>query len=418
MGGQSSGNQTVRNVTEVDPITQAWRGNIMQAGGSLYNQGVPAYYPGQTVVPFSNQTQGGLDYLQNYALQGAPNLGAANAASTRAMSGWNPAMPYANSFASGNNPLMQNLLGASQQGVAGQVAPMVQGSMGANPLMGAVAQAGTTRTGMGVPQLQSFANAENPYLDSLFNQGVEQVSNAVNANFARAGRFGANAAHTGALGREIGGLYNQIYAPAYEASQNRALQAAGQLSGIDQGDRAAALQGLGQAAGLYEAGAGRGLAGSELMGSLFAGDASRQLSGASQAAQMGLSGADLLGGMWSQGNQDAARAQALLPSLYSYGMMPGQSLLDVGGMYEGLAGDYLNDDRARYDYAANAPWDYLGRYSQLMSGLPDFSSQTSTTTGPRPNRLMQGLGAAASLGSLFSGGLFGGSLFGAKSIFG
>lgn len=322
MGGGSQ-NSTVRNVTEVDPVTSAWRNNIMQAGASLYNQGTPSYYPGNTVVPFSNQTQAGMDYLQGHAMQGAPNLQAANDASGRALSGWNPAMPYAQNAASGglsNNPAMQSL--------------------------------------------SQFGDANNPHLRSLFNQGAEMVGNAVNANFAQAGRFGANAAHTGALTRGIGDLYSQIYAPAYEQERNRGLTAA-QTQGS-----------------LWDAGANRALA-----------------------------GADLMGGLWSQGNQDAARAQALLPGLFSYGQMPGQAMLDIGGMYEGQAGQYLQADQDRYNYNANAPWQYLSQYAQMMNGLPDFSSSTQTSTQPGPNRLMQGLGAAATIGSLFSGGLFGGSLF-------
>jgi hypothetical protein len=308
MGGGSSGNQTVRNITEVDPVTQAWRGAIFNAGGSLYNQGVPAYYPGQTVVPFADQTQAGLDYLQGHAQQGAQNLGAANASAGRALSGWNPAMPYA--------------------------ANAAQGGLSNNPAMG---------------QLGQFGGADNPHLRGLFDQGAEQVSNAVNANFAQAGRFGpSNAAHTGALTRGIGDLYSQIYAPAYEAERNRGL---------------AATQTMGS---LYDTGANRALA-----------------------------GADLMGGLWSQGNQDAARQQALLPGLFQYGQMPGQAMMDIGGIYEGQAGQYLGDDRARYDYTANAPWDYLQRYAGMMSGLPDFSSSTQQTQGPGANRLMSGLGGAA-----------------------
>ncbi len=314
MGGSTPRSSTVTNTTEVDPVTQAWRGNIMNAGGTLYNQGSPSPYPNSQVVPFSNQTQSGLDYLQNFAQQGAPNLNQANAAQGRALSGWNPAMPYAMNAA--------------------------QGGLADNPA---------------TQQLNQYGNANNPHLQSLFNQGAEQVSNAVNSNFAQAGRFGANAAHSGALGREIGNLYTNIYAPAYESERNRGLQAA-QTQGA-----------------LYDSGANRTM-----------------------------QGIDLAGGLWSQGNQDAARATALQPSLYSYGMMPGQTMMDVGGIYEGLAGQYLQDDVNRYNAPYQNAWDHLGNYASLVSGLPDFSSSTQASTQPGPNRLMQGLGAASSIGGLFA----------------
>lgn len=395
MGGGGQQSSTVTNRTEIDPVTQAWRNNIMGAGGQLYNQGHPTPYPNSQVIPFSNQTQSGLNYLQDYAQQGAPNIGGANDAAMRSLSGWNPAHPYANQFASGQSPFITNIYGAAGQHVAPQVAGMVQNSMWQNPWGNAIAQSGMTPTTAGVGALNSFANAENPYLDSLFNRGAERVSNAVNSNFAQAGRFGANAAHTGALTQGMGDLYSSIYAPAYENAQNRALNAAGQLASVSQADRGAAMQGLSNAGSLFEAGAGRGLQGAGMLGELASQDATRGLSGATTAAGYGLQGADLMGGLWSQGNADAARTTALLPGLYQYGQMPGQSMLDIGGMYEDLAGRYLQDDVNRYNAPYQNAWDHLGNYSQLMSGLPDFSSTTQTTTGPRTNRMMSGLGGAS-----------------------
>lgn len=310
-GGDSSGTQRVINETNIDPVTQQWRGNIMNAGANLYNRGVPEFYPGSTVVPFANQTQQGLDYLQQHAQQGAPNLGAANQASARALSGWNPGQPFALNAAMGglsNNPAMQ--------------------------------------------QLSQFGGADNPHLQGLWNQGARQVSDAVNAQFAQGGRY-ASGAHTGTLTRELGDLYSSIYAPAYEAERNRGLAAAQTMGG------------------LYDTGANRQLAGAELTGAIH-----------------------------SQGNEDAARAQALLPGLYDYAQMPARTMLGVGGAYEGLAQEYLGDDRERYDYTANAPWDYLQRYAGMMSGMPDFSGSTQTTQGPGTNRAMSALGGAAVGGGL------------------
>lgn len=321
MGGSSgSGNQTVTNRTEIDPVTQQWRNSIMGQGNALLNQGVPQYYPGNTVVPFSNQTQAGLDYLQNYSQQGAPNLGAANNAAGRALSGWNPAMPFAANAAAG--------------GLSG------------NP-----AAAG----------LQQYGTGNNQYAQGLFNQAANDIGNAVNAQFAMGGRYGGNAARTDAMTRGIGNAWNQIMTPTYEAERNRGLTA---------------QQTLGS---LYDSGANRTLAGTEL-----------------------------LGGLYSQGNEDAARATALLPSTYSYGLQPGQGMLDVGGMYEGQAQNYLNADQARYNYTANAPWQYLQQYAGLMNGLPDFSSQTTNTQGPGTNRVMSGLGGGiAGLGAASALGLTG-----------
>lgn len=327
MGGQPSGNSTVRNVTEIDPVTQAWRNALFQQGGALYNQGTPAYYPGNTVVPFADQTQSGLDYLQGHAAAGVPGLRQAYNSAERIMTGANPAMPFAANAAAG--------------GLSG------------NPA---------------TSQLGQYGGGDNPYLRGLFDRGAAQVSDAVNANFARSGRY-ASGAHSGTLGREIGNLYSDIYAPAYEAERNRGLTAA---------------QSMGS---LYDSGANRALAGAELMG-----------------------------GLYSQGSQDAIRQQALLPSLFQAGQLPGQAMLDVGGIYEGMANQYLGADRDRYNYEANAPWQYLQQYAGLMNGMPSFTNSTQSTTGPGSNRVMSGLGGAMSgfsLGNMIfpgAGGLVGGGL--------
>lgn len=394
-GSQSPSSQTVTNKTEVDPVTQAWRSNIMNAGGALYNQGTPAYYPGSTVVPFSNQTQSGLDTLQNYAQGGAANLGAANDANARALSGYNPGLGYANNAAAGGlyNSAAPMLLGASQTRVAPQISPFIAQN---NAYGQGVANAGAQQTTAGVGALQNFASAQNPYLDQMYQQGAQQVANNVNGNFMQAGRFGANAANTQALTNGLGQLYTSIYAPAYENAQNRSLDAANSLAGISQADRSAAMSGYGQAGQMA-------LQGGSLFGDTLANDAARRYQGASDYAGLNesglnrqLSGAQTLGSLYSQGNADAARAQALLPSTYQYGQMPGQSMLDIGGMYENQANNVLQGDVGRYNYNANAPWQYLQQYSGLMSGLPDFSSSTSNTTGTQQtNRLMSGLGGAA-----------------------
>lgn len=315
MGGQSTPEkQTVVNETTPDPFTQQWRQNIYGAAQANFDQGPPQYYPGQTVVPFSPWTQAGLDQMTTQANAGAPNMQAANDASATALAGGgaNPALPTAMNYANGN---------------AGSI--------------------------WGGQQLQDTASgaAMNPYLDSVFNAAAPRVQDAVNSNFAKAGRYGGNAAHTGALTREMGNLAASIYAPAYEAERGRQMQAAGQMSGLQ------------------------------------------------------LAGADLASGIHGQGNSDALRAQALLPSLYQYGQMPAQSLLQVGAANEGMQGQYIDDAMTRYNYPYAAQQDALNRYAGIVNGLPDFSGSTTTSTGtPASNGAMSAMGgvmAGAQLGSMF-----------------
>lgn len=336
MGGQSGGSQTVTNKTEIDPVTQAWRTSIMNAGSGLYNQGAPAYYPNNTVVPFANQTMQGLNMLESQAQGGAPLYNAAiNAAGNSFQQ--NPAMPLAMQTAQGQLPQNQY-----------------------------------------AQTLQAFGGANNPHLRSVFDQGAEQITNAVGGAMSRAGRYGSPGAHQGTLTRELGNLWNNINMPAYEQERNRGLSAA------------------------------------QTLGQMGEGALNRQVAGQ-----------ELAGGMFSQGNMDAARMSALLPGLYDYGGAPARSLMGVGGAYEGLAQDYLDADRERYDYAANAPWAYLQQYAGLMSGLPDFSSTTTTGPAPRSNRAlsalgggMTGLGAAQALGMAGPAGWALGGLGALAGLFG
>ena len=423
MGSKTPATQTVTNKTEVDPTTAAWQKALFNQGSQLYGQGPSEYYPGSTVVPYAQQTLQGLDMLQSNAQQGAVGLPQAYDASMRAMSGYTPGMNTAMLASQGGmtNPFTGAIWNAANQSTA----PQVAGQIGMAGVYGnQVAQAGQAPTTMGVDALQGFSDAQNPYLDQLFQQGAEKVRNSVNAQFSGAGRTGANAAHTGALTAGLSDLYTGIYAPAYESAQNRSLSAAGQLAGIDQADRAAEMSGYGTAASL-------GLQGAGLYGDFLNTDAARRYQGATDLAGLSesgfdrrLQGSELAGSLWSQGNTDAARASALLPSLYQYGEMPGQSMVGVGGAYEALSQQYLDDAMNRWNYGQNADWENLQRYASLMSGLPSFTSSTQTTSGGAgQNRAMGALGGAASgasMGSMFGpwgtaigagvGGLFG--LFG------
>lgn len=501
MAKSSPSTQTVTSKTEVDPLTQQWRSAIFNQGNELLSQGAPEYYPGSTVVPYAPQTIQGLNMMQANAQGGAVGLPQAYDASMRAMSGYNPGAYTAMQAANGNmqNPNTGAISDAANQNVAGQVQPMVGTGTGANPYTGNLAQAGQqgaagsvqsyldrvngfldsspyagqiAQTGerpttMGVDALGSFADAQNPYLDQMFQQGAAKITDQVNSQFSQAGRTGANAAYGGTLADSLGGLYTSIYAPAYENAQNRSLQAAGQLAGIDQSDRAAqmsgyesaagmglqgaglglqgaglygdtltgdlnrGLQGYGMAGDLAESGYGRQLQGADLYGGLLNSDATRRYQGASDLASLSeagfdrqLQGSELAGNMWSQGNEDAARSQALLPSLYQYGNQPAQDMIGVGGAYENLNREYLDADMARYNYNQNADWDMLSRYAGLMNGLPDFSSQTQTTTGQQGgNRAMGALGGAASgasMGSMFGpwGTAIGAGVGGLMGLFG
>lgn len=302
-GGGGSTTQTTTNTP--DPITQQWRQDVFNRATPILNAGPPAYYPGQTVADFSPQTQTALTDMSSVAAGGVPNLGAATTANARALSGWNPALGAASRAAYGGDS------------TAGQIAPV----------------------------LSQFMGATNPYLDSLYAQGAHDVTNGVNAQFAQAGRFGANASYGAGLAKGLGNLYSSIYAPAYESNMNRGLQAAGMYNDA------------------------------------LTGDANRQLSGAST-----------LGSIYSQTNADAATAANALPNLYGAALLPSATEQQVGSIYDTQNQAQIDAAKAKYDYTATAPWQQLQAFASMMSGLPTFGSQTTTGTTKKSSGLSFGFG--------------------------
>lgn len=83
--GSSSGGSKEQKVTSEQKLPE-WLDSRMQAGASraegLYQQGMPDYFPGSSVVPFSQQTQDAMGMTEDLARSGAgvqPALGASNA---------------------------------------------------------------------------------------------------------------------------------------------------------------------------------------------------------------------------------------------------------------------------------------------------------------------------------------------------
>lgn len=96
--------------------------------------------------------------------------------------------------------------GSTQAGIAGLegAAPNLTGARDA---LGNVVPGSTAGFGVGLGQLSNVAGGAmlgaNPHLDQVIDQSREGVTNAVNGQFAGAGRYGS-AAHTGALTKGLG----------------------------------------------------------------------------------------------------------------------------------------------------------------------------------------------------------------------
>lgn len=180
MGGSSTPTKTT-TTTEPPAFIQPYMQYGAQQSRALYETGGPQYYQGNTVVPFSQQSEQALGLTEQRALNGSP---VTNAAQNYAANTLNTTP--ASQFGSASNPYASS----------------------ANP----------------------YGSVNNPYLDATFNKAADTVQNRLETQFAGAGRnVGASRpANTDMLSD----LATQIYGGAYENERNRGLSYDQQQLGI------------------------------------------------------------------------------------------------------------------------------------------------------------------------------------------
>jgi hypothetical protein len=71
-------NQTTTNTSGPPSWLQPYYNQALTGAQQQYNQGPAKYYDGQTVIPFSDQTNQGLSMIQNRATNGSPLTGSAS----------------------------------------------------------------------------------------------------------------------------------------------------------------------------------------------------------------------------------------------------------------------------------------------------------------------------------------------------
>jgi|TARA_R100000149_G_C5880177_1_gene145109 hypothetical protein len=88
----SKGGSTTRQVTQTmtDPTTAPFKEFGLSEAKRLYGQGPMQYYPGQTVVGFSPETEMALSGLREQAIQGSPFIGAVQDVVMQNLMGTNP----------------------------------------------------------------------------------------------------------------------------------------------------------------------------------------------------------------------------------------------------------------------------------------------------------------------------------------
>jgi hypothetical protein len=167
MGGSSTPSHTSQT-TEPPAYLAPYLRDAATETQSLYRTGGPQYYPGNTVVPFSSQTEAALGGTEQRALAGSPVNRAAQDYATRTLT----------------------------------TAPTSQ-----------------------------FGGASNPYLDATFNRAADQVQNRIQSGFAGSGRnieagrpLAAQEMNDLATGIYGGAYENERNRMAQDLAQQRATQ--------------------------------------------------------------------------------------------------------------------------------------------------------------------------------------------------
>jgi len=391
----------------------------MSSAQNLFNQGPPQYYPGQTIAPFSAQTLAGMNGIQANAGTTAPWAQTMGASLTGMMAPPpTPGTGFAAGLANGGgfNPFMSAAAaaGARPNAGLGAIMPYATGQAGMNPFLGNILQAsGQTASGIGTQTLQQAAGGgflQNPFLSAAVGRATDAVRQSTDAMFSRGGRYGSSA-HQDVLGKNVGDVASAMYGAAYDQDAGRMMGAAGQLSQYENAGLDRALQGVNAAAGVAEQGLGRMYDAATLMPAYFEQGAQRALSGFGAAGGMyqqgldtGLNAFQTLGQDRSRTNADALAAIGAAPGVYDFANQGARDLMGVGQMLEGMDQSQIDADRARWDYAQNAPRanvEWLNAIATGQGQLGGTQNMQGVTYQPyqRSNPFLTGLGAAGAFAS-------------------
>ena len=219
----SSGSSSPKNTTQtqmIDPQMKQWlmgSGGLFPSAKSLYDQGAPDYYQGQTYTPFNDAQNTAVAGITNYANSNAANAGA-NAYRTVG----NTLVDRLNNGTDWNAAPMQSVTGANVQGPTADYSPALNQALSGSP--------------------------NNPWLDQQANGIVDKITRNYQENIAPATRAGAEMAGQYGSSRQgiaegvqqrgmnddIANTLANLYGAANESAQNRAASTAALLAGQSQ----------------------------------------------------------------------------------------------------------------------------------------------------------------------------------------
>jgi len=356
-GGGGGGSQTQSTVSELDPTVKPYVSYGLGEAQKLYQTAGPSYYPGQTYISPSTQTQQALQAAQSRALQGSPLV------------------PQAQQTVSGLQQAVNPALQGYQQLQAGSGI-----TTGLNPALPSYQQLLGGGSNLSLPGTQTTASGaylgSNPYFNAALMQGAQ----AATTNYLDA----INQARSGAslAGRYGSGAATELQSRAQQNLANALAQQAGQLTysqyGMERGLQEGALGRLSDISGQQFQ---QQLAATQGLGGLAESQLGRQMSAQQQSFQNALAATQGLGGLAEQQAQRQMAAAQAAPGLAGADYADIQQLMNVGQTAEDYQRQALEADIGRYEYGQNLPYTKLQSFLSAAYGAPMGQTTTARTSG-------------------------------------
>lgn len=362
---------TTTTTSTIDPTLAPFLVTGLERAQNLFLTGAqPTYYPGQTYVSPSGQTQEALSQQEALARQQSPLLQQAQSTFMSGMIAQNQASPLFQqlygqaNYQPGANVYGQAAYGGMQNAATQQAQAIASGSMlNSNPYQQQMMQAATR------PLEQQFSQSVLPGISSLYSKSGRLGSGSMERALGTA---------TEGYGRALGDVTYNLAGTQYQAERQLQQQALGQLGAMSAQDiqtRLAGAQGLQQA---QQAMLGNQMQAAGKIGELQNTDLQRQMQAATAA-----------------------------PAIYAQQYLPSQQLAQIGAAREAISAQELQDQMARYNFQQQLPYQQLSGYLSSVYGSPmgGYGTQTSptynnTTTNALTGALAGGLGGYA-LGQAF-----------------
>lgn len=218
------------------------------------------YFPGYVSTPMSWDTSYALDAIRNRAIGGSPLNSAAQQQALNTINGdyFNPTNDFYNT----------GMSGGLNNNSASLYSPLIGANM--SPSLGYYGQ---------------IASGQNPYLDQTYQNAARNISDTVNSNFSKAGRYGS-AAHQSTLTRDLGNFANDLYGNNYQADQNRRLNAANSMQQSHDNHMNRYMNAANSISNIQDQNIQRQFASAQGLGQNFQSERARQMQAIANAGQM------------------------------------------------------------------------------------------------------------------------------------